>query len=153
VSKEEYLKAFEAATREMEILTAQKAELEQRILTLRQTLVNLSRLCGLTPTVSWGMTDGIRFILRRAQRPLTAVDVRDELANWGFDMSKYANDLSAIHTTLKRLNQSGEIRFVARAVGSHAYEWQRPTTPVVLDKDTLRAISDHERAKKKRSRE
>ena len=25
---------------------------------------------------------------------MTAVDVRDELANWGFDMSKYANDLS-----------------------------------------------------------
>jgi hypothetical protein len=152
VSKDEYLKAFEAATREMEIVAAQKAELEQRILTLRQTLVSLSRLCGLTPTVSWGMTDGIRFILRRAQRPLTAVDVREELANWGFDMSKYANDLSAIHTTLKRLNQSGEIRFVARNVGSHAYEWQRPVTPVVLDKETVRAISDHERARKKRPR-
>jgi hypothetical protein len=150
VSKDEYLKAFEAATRELETVLAQKADLEQRILQLRQTLVGLSHLCGLTPTVSWGMTDGIRFILRRAKRPMTAVDVREELANWGFDMSKYANDLSAIHTTLKRLNQSGEIRFVSRAAGSHAYEWQRPTTPVVLDKETLRALAEHERSKKKR---
>jgi len=56
--------------------------------------------------------------------------VREELANWGFDMSKYANDLSAIHTVLKRLNKAGEIRFVSRAPGSHAYEWNRPVTTV-----------------------
>ena len=48
------------------------------------------------------MTDGIRFILSRTTRPPTPIDVRDELASWGVDMSKYANDPSAIHTTLKR---------------------------------------------------
>lgn len=134
MSRDEYLKAFEAATRELEGLVQQRADLDHRILHLRQTLVSLSHLCGLTPTVSWGMTDGIRFILRRSKRPLTAVDVREELANWGFDMSKYANDLAAIHTTLKRLNQSGETRLVARSVGSHAYEWQRSVMPVhVMD--------------------
>jgi hypothetical protein len=130
VSKDEYVKAFEAATREIETLIQQRADLDQRILHLRQTLVSLSHLCGFTPTVSWGMTDGVRFILRRAQGPLSAVDVRDELANWGFDMSKYANDLSAIHTVLKRLNKAGEIRFVPRSAASHAYEWNRPVTPV-----------------------
>jgi len=130
VSNEEYVKAFEAANREMESLMQQRAELDHRILHLRQTLVSLSHLCGFTPTVSWGMTDGVRFILRRAQHPMTAIDVREALANWGFDMSKYANDLSAIHTVLKRLNKAGEIRFVPRAPGSHAYEWNRPYTPV-----------------------
>lgn len=126
MSKDEYVKAFEAATREMELLMQQRAELDHRILHLRQTLVSLSHLCGFTPTVSWGMTDGVRFILRRAQRALTPVEVRDELANWGFDMSKYANDLSVIHTTLKRLNQAGEVRFVIKPGGVHAYEWQSP---------------------------
>jgi hypothetical protein len=76
------------------------------------------------------MTDGVRFILRRAQEPMTAIDVREALTNWGFDMSKYANDLSAIHTVLKRLNKAGEIRFVPRAPGSHAYEWNRPYVSV-----------------------
>jgi hypothetical protein len=132
MSKDEYVKAFEAATREMETLMQQRADLDQRILHLRQTLVSLSHLCGFTPTVSWGMTDGIRFILRRTQRAMSAIDVRDELANWGFDMSKYVNDLSAIHTVLKRLNKSGEVRFVPRPAGSHAYEWQRPVTPVTI---------------------
>jgi hypothetical protein len=130
VSNDDYVKAFEAATREMESLMRERADLDQRILHLRQTLVSLSHLCGFTPTVSWGMTDGVRFILRRTQRPMSAVDVRDELANWGFDMSKYVNDLSAIHTVLKRLNKAGEIRFVTRGTGSPAYEWQRPITPV-----------------------
>lgn len=137
MSKDEYVKAFEAATREMETLLAQKADLEHRILHLRQTLLSLSHLCGFTPTVSWGMSDGIRFILRRSKRPLTPVEVREELSNWGFDMSKYANDLSVIHTTLKRLNQAGEIRFAIRD-GRHAYEWPRPVTPIVLDAKTLR---------------
>jgi hypothetical protein len=81
VNNDEYVKAFEAATREMETLMQQRADLEQRILHLRQTLVSLSHLCGFTPTVSWGMTDGVRFILRRAKRPMTPIDVRDELAN------------------------------------------------------------------------
>ena len=130
MSNDDYVKAFEAATREMDSLMQQRVDLDQRILHVRQTLVSLSRLCGFTPTVSWGMTDGVRFILRRAQRPMSAIDVRDELANWGFDMSRYVNDLSAIHTVLKRLNKGGEIRFVARSAGSHAYEWMRPTTPV-----------------------
>jgi len=132
MSTDDYVKAFEAATREMESLMQQRADLDQRILHLRQTLVSLSHLCGFTPTVSWGMTDGVRFILRRAERPMSAIDVRDELANWGFDMAKYANDLSAIHTVLKRLNKAGEIRLVPRAAGSHAYEWMRPITSVMM---------------------
>jgi cob(I)alamin adenosyltransferase len=132
VGKDEYVKAFETATRDLEALMQQRAEIDQQILHLRQTLVSLSRLCGFTPTVSWGMTEGVRSVLRRAEQPMTAVDVRDELANWGFDMTRYANDLSAIHTVLKRLNKAGEIRFVPRAAGSHAYEWQRPVTTISL---------------------
>jgi hypothetical protein len=138
VSKDDYVKAFEAATRELEQLMQQRAELDTRILQLRQTLVSLSHLCGFTPTVSWGMTDGVRFIVRRAQRPLTPIEVRDELANWGFDMSKYANDLSVIHTTLKRLNQAGELRFVIKPGGVHAYEWQSPPRVVVLTEPPTR---------------
>ena len=60
-------------------------------------------------------------------------------------MSKYANDLSVIHTTPKRLNQAGEIRFVARSAGSHAYEWQKPITPVVM---TDKSYLDHLRGEK-----
>ena len=46
---------------------------------------------------------------------VTPADVRQRLQSIGFDLSKYANDLAAIHTILKRLNESGELRFVPKA--------------------------------------
>ena len=45
------------------------------------------------------------------------------LASFGFDMSKYVNDLSVIHTVLKRLNEAGETRFVQLDSGKDAYVW------------------------------
>ena len=36
----------------------------------------------------------------------------------GFDTRRYTNELAAVHTTLKRLNDAGELRFVAR-LGPH----------------------------------
>lgn len=131
VSSEEYKRAFEAATRELEAALQQRANLEQRINQLRHTLIGLSRLCGYTPTVSWGMTDGVRFALRSARRPLTPLEVREELANWGLDMSKYVSDLSAIHTTLKRLQKAGEVRAIRTGRGT-AYESIGPRKPMVI---------------------
>lgn len=37
-----------------------------------------------------------------------------EYEAFGFDTSRYTNELAAGHTTLKRLNDAGELRFVAR---------------------------------------
>ena len=39
--------------------------------------------------------------------------------------------LASIHTVLKRLNQSGELRLVPRGRGKHAYEWKGPPRTVV----------------------
>jgi hypothetical protein len=110
-------------------------------LQLRRTLVGLSRLCGYTPTTSLGITDGVRFALRSARRPLTPVEVRQELADWGLDMSKYVSDLSVIHTTLKRLEKAREVRLVRTNAGN-AYEWSgstRPPVTVVMKREDLPA--------------
>jgi hypothetical protein len=120
---EDYRKALDTATRELESLAAQRAELDRRIGQLLQTVGSLMRLCNLTPTVPLGLTDGCRMVLRAAASPLTAVEVRAQLAAMGLDLSRYENDLAAIHTTLKRLNQSGEVRFIPQAWGKPAYQW------------------------------
>jgi hypothetical protein len=119
---EDYRKALDTATRELESLTAQRADLDRRIGQLLQTVGNLMRLCNLTPTVPLGLTDGCRMVLRAAASPLTAVEVRAQLAAMGIDLSRYENDLAAIHTTLKRLNQSGEVRFIPQPWGKPAYQ-------------------------------
>jgi hypothetical protein len=59
--------------------------------------------------------------LSASGRPMTPTEVRDALAGYGFDISKYANDLAAIHAVLKRLNRSGELRFIPRENGRQAY--------------------------------
>jgi hypothetical protein len=57
---------------------------------------------------------------------MTPVDVRDRLQGIGVDLSVYTNELAAIHTILKRLNEAGEIRLIPQVSGKHAYLWQRP---------------------------
>jgi hypothetical protein len=121
MTADEYKLALDAACREYEQLGQKRADIERRLSQLAQTISNLIRLCGYTPTVSIGLTDGIRMALAASGRPMTPTEVRDALAGFGFDVSKYANDLAAIHTVLKRLNQSGELRLLPREGGKHAY--------------------------------
>ena len=123
MTADDYKRALEAACREYEEVAQQRAELDKRLAHLHESIGALIRLCGYTPTVSWGLTDACRVVLARAERPMTALDVRDRLIVIGFDLSKYSSDLAAIHTVLKRLNRAGELRFVAREPGNHAYEW------------------------------
>jgi hypothetical protein len=103
-----YRPALDEAIREYERAVADRAVLDARIAQLQQTIGTLTKLCGLTPTVAFGLTDACRLVLRNAGTPMTAVQVRDRLASIGFDLEKYANSLAAIHTVLKRLEESGE---------------------------------------------
>ena len=128
---EEYRKALDAASCELETLAAERADLDRRIGQLMQTVGNLMRLCDLTPTVPLGLTDGCRMVLRAAGAPLSAVEVRAQLAAMGIDLSRYENDLAAIHTTLKRLIQSGQARFIPQPWGKPAYQWMQPPRVIV----------------------
>jgi hypothetical protein len=123
VTSDEYTRALDAACREYEEVARQRAALDKRLAQLHESIGALTRLCGYTPTVSWGLTDACRVVLARAEHPLTALAVRDRLVAIGFDLSRYSSDLSAIHTVLKRLNRAGELRFVSREPGRHAYQW------------------------------
>lgn len=131
MTTDEYRRALEAAVREYESLGQQRQDIDKRLSELAQTISTLSRLCGLTPTVPWGLTDACRIVLRSGL-PMTPTDVRDRLLAIGFDLSKYSNELAAIHTVLKRLNESGELRFLVGGPKQGAYLWNRPATADAL---------------------
>lgn len=139
----DYRAALAAAVKEYEALGDQRRDIDQRLAQLAHTIGTLSQLLGLTPTVPMGLTDAIRLVVRGAGVPMTPVDVRDRLHAIGFDVAKYANDLAAVHTILKRLNQSGELRFIPRAPGKHQYTWNRPVTPVALGPDIVAFMRDN----------
>jgi hypothetical protein len=119
----EYRRALDAAIREYEALGERRREIDDRLAQLAQTIGTLNRLLGLTPTIPLGLTDACRLALRGAGLPLTPLEVRARLLSMGSDLSAYTNELSAIHTTLKRLNEAGEIRFVSKGKGKSAYIW------------------------------
>ena len=146
MTSQDYRSALDAAIKEYEALQAQRRSIDDRLAQLGQAIGTLTRLLGLTPTVPMGLTDACRMILRHGQ-PMTPVEVRDRLQAIGIDMSKYANDLAAVHTILKRLNAAGELRSVSGAPGRHQYVWNRPVTPIVLTRDIVSTMHDatHER--------
>ncbi|HJZ75129.1 MAG TPA: hypothetical protein VKE51_25520 [Vicinamibacterales bacterium] len=143
MTHEDYRRALEAAAREYEALGEKRREIDQRLAELTQSIATLSKLLGLTPTVPMGLTDAVRLVVRGAGVPMTPIEVRDRLAAIGFDVSKYVNDLAAVHTILKRLNEAGELRFVPRAPGKHQYIWNRPVTPVVLTRDIVQQMHEN----------
>jgi hypothetical protein len=150
MTTEDYRAALAAAIKEYEDLGRQRRAIDDRLAQLGQTIGTLTRLLGLTPTVPLGLTDACRMIMRGGQ-PMTPVEVRDRLLAIGFDVSKYANDLAAVHTILKRLNGSGELRVIPRGPGKHQYVSSHPTA-IVLGRDSVPDIvafmedAMHERA-------
>jgi hypothetical protein len=142
MTHEDYRRALESATREYEELGAKRNAIDTRLAELAQTIGTLSKLIGLTPTVPIGLTDAVRLIMRGGV-PMTPIEVRDRLHAIGFDVSKYVNDLAAVHTILKRLNESGELRFVPRTPGKHQYTLNRPSTPVLLGPDIVKFMQEN----------
>ena len=143
MTHDDYHRALEAAGREYEALGEKRRAIDQRLAELAQSIATLSKLLGLTPTVPLGLTDAVRLVVRGAGVPMTPIDVRERLIGIGFDTSKYVNDLAAVHTILKRLNEAGELRFIPRGPGKHQYMWNRPSTPVVLTKDIVKAMYEN----------
>ena len=126
MSQATYRAALDEALREYETLLQQKADLDARLAQVAESVGTLTRLCGYTPTVAYGLTEACKTSLRCAAVPMTPLDVRDRLQSTGFDINRYSNPLAAIHTVLRRLTESGEVRRrVSRSRGV-TYEFRAP---------------------------
>jgi len=65
-----------------------------------------------------GLTEAIRWVFRQPLLlPLTPTQVRDHLAEMGYDLEKYAFVMPPIHNTLKRMKEAGEIKEVDNVGG------------------------------------
>ena len=65
-----------------------------------------------------GLTEAIRWVFKQPLLlPLTPTQVRDRLAEMGYDLEKYAHVMPPIHTTLNRMNEAGEIKEVDNVGG------------------------------------
>jgi hypothetical protein len=86
-------------------------EIANRINELKQAEAGASGAAGAGQEM--GLTEAIRWVFRQPLLlPLTPTQVRDHMAEMGYDLSKYKHVMPPIHNTLKRMKEAGEIREV-----------------------------------------
>jgi len=126
VYKQVFNKAIDELSTLMETLENIESEREvvkNRIAEVRSGVLALSPLIGEKPqsvenkyphlfpdliTPDIGLTDAVRKVLKSNGELMTAVKVRTELKETGYDTGRYKNILASIHTILKRLVESDE---------------------------------------------
>jgi hypothetical protein len=152
MSNEDYQRALAAAVREYEALGVERRNVDKRLAELVQTISTLNRLCGIAPTVAWGLTDSCRYVVRTAGHPVTPTEVRDRLEAMGMDLSKYSSSLAAIHTILKRLREAGELAYVEVTTGKFAYEWAADpkASSRAINESALRELEIKRKKKRRR---
>jgi hypothetical protein len=144
-------KMFESARDKLRQLLRQETEIKEQISHWGPIVEQLARLAGETvdPDISsrinelrqdqessagagqeMGLTEAIRWVFRQPLLlPLTPTQVRDRMAEMGYDLSKYKHVMPPIHNTLKRMKEAGEIREVDGFGGiGRAYESARRGT-------------------------
>jgi hypothetical protein len=142
-------KALKDAKKALKEAFEQRTAIEERILSLKQTIKGLSALCEadsddeLVPVGNgilsheMSLTDAIRCAFSQSREyMLTPPEVRDALASMGVDLAKYKQVLVPIHNTLKRLEKQGEIvAFKDDGGNIRGYRWVSPLARAVEEVD------------------
>jgi hypothetical protein len=82
------------------------AELAQ----LRATAIGLQNALGQQVQAETAWTDLIRTVVYNSpNQPMSAVEVRDTLQSWGYNLAGIKNPLAFVNTCLQRLADRGEI--------------------------------------------
>ena len=137
MSDETAAKMYESARDRLLELLCQEKDAKDQISHWAPIVEQLAKLCGQTvpPEIvnrinelsvhqlnnvnqtgvgeEMGLTEAIRWVFRQPlMLPLTPTQVRDHLAEMGYDLEKYAFVMPPIHNTLKRMKEAGEIKEV-----------------------------------------
>jgi hypothetical protein len=131
------LKMYESARERLKELVRQEAEIKEQISHWGPIVEQLARLSGETVDADiasrinelkqaeaggvrtagagqeMGLTEAIRWVFRQPLLlPLTPTQVRDRMAEMGYELDKYKHVMPPIHNTLKRMKEAGEIKEV-----------------------------------------
>jgi len=132
MADETALKMYESARDRLRELLRQETEAKEQISHWGPIVERLAKLVGetLEPEMAsrinelkqaeaagagqeMGLTEAIRWVFRQPLTlPLTPTQVRDRMAEMGYDLDKYKHVMPPIHNTLKRMKEAGEIKEV-----------------------------------------
>ena len=107
---------------------------------LQNNIRHLARMCDVPvddPIKQLGLTDAIRYVIGNYGKPITPVEVRDQLLRWYCKHDDYRNLLASVHTVMKRVERAGEITFDGtRAVWTGGPR-HRPSSVISLPEETF----------------
>ncbi len=118
-----------------EKLSAQMKELDDQMAVVQEDIVAATAIWGRSPfgnrsigetrpLTDLGMTEAVLYVLRTLRLQMSPVEVRDKMADWGFDFSKYESDeVSSIHTIIKRYVAKDLIRKFDDGPRRKSYKW------------------------------
>src|SRR5579863_10068753 len=137
MAKIDYHRTLYEAKQDLAHHLVKRQKLDQKIARLHAVVTNLQNLCAETDQTNFekrvdrvikkdlkvGITQSARVILQETFFPMTPGDLLKSIEARKYNLDRYANPLAVIHTLLKRLVQSGEVRMVLLAGGKKAYQW------------------------------
>lgn len=109
-----YNSDFKEAVGSLMVMVSEREQLETKIAKQKKKVAALYELvqtdegsAALSGLVE-GLTDACRVVFRATEKPLDASEVRDRVQALG--LPPQANLLASVHTTIKRMKDSGEIK-------------------------------------------
>jgi hypothetical protein len=71
-----------------------------------------------------GFTAAIEYVLKALGTNMSPPEIRDKLAEWGYNTEKYETDIVAsIHSVLKRLVAKGSVQEITDGERRKSYQW------------------------------
>ena len=142
-----YHRALFEADQDLARCLVQRQKIDHKVARLQAVITQLQDLCAemdhknfqrrvervVKADLKMGITELARVILKEMALPMKASDLKEKMEARKLDISRYSNPLAVIHTVLKRLVQSGEVKVVPRKQGKKAYQWVSTTDKLLSE--------------------
>jgi hypothetical protein len=148
---ENYKRALATAKSDYDKLLKERERIDAQLIETRDVILSLSKMCEresdrvvLPPDVQaasdprlaklqiYGLTDAVRIMLQSSIGLTTATEIRDRLLFYGYDLSRYSNQMAAIHGVLVRLLQAKAVA-MEESDGKTWYRWALPPGAVPIN--------------------
>jgi division protein CdvB (Snf7/Vps24/ESCRT-III family) len=142
-----YHRALFEAEQDLARCLVQRQKIDHKVARLQAVITQLQELCAeldkkhferrvervVKAHLNMGITELARVLLKEMSLPMTASDLKEKMEARKLDLSRYSNPLAVIHTVLKRLVQSGEVKVVPQGRGKKAYQWVSTTDKLLSE--------------------
>jgi len=143
----DYRRALFQANQDLARCLVRRQKIDQKVARLRALINHLEEVCAVRDrkhfenrvervvkqSLNKGITESARVLLKESSLPMTAQELKESMEARKIDVSRYSNPLAVIHTVLKRLVQSGEVKVVPGKQGGKAYQWVSTTDKLLAE--------------------